>query len=139
MTNQSSKNFITYTINGSKTTESIINAPKEIQQLYQYLDFRGYNIAKIRNTISRFGLTEGSCMKGYHFGLVSLYKENENPKKQTSFGNALQRTQYRNLSVLRLPRNYNTKYIFRAIEKIEDKHFKVTILDKILRWLPKVA
>ena len=109
MTKQSSKNFITYTINGSKTTESIINAPKEIQQLYQYLDFRGYNIAKIRNTISRFGLTEGSCMKGYHFGLVSLYKENENPKKQTSFGNALQRTQYRNLSVLRLPRNYNIK------------------------------
>ena len=37
MTKQSSKNFITYTINGSKTTESIINAPKDIQKLYQYL------------------------------------------------------------------------------------------------------
>ena len=115
MSKQPSKNFITYTINGSKTTESIINAPKDIQRLYQYLDFRGYNIAKVRNTISRFGLTEGSCMKGYHFGLVSLYKENEN-LRVVSFDNSGKILEVSS----RKPNNENTLFAYFKLDDIKD-------------------
>ena len=134
-----SNNFTTYTIQGSSTTKCIYGAPLSVINLYHYLDNKGYNIAKVRNTKVRYGKTVGNCMTGFHFGLVSVYKENAKPKKQTSFGNTLQLTEYNNLSILRLPRNVDIEYVLRAIDKLEDKYTQPSFLDRIRSWLPQVA
>jgi len=47
---------------------------------YNFLGKKG--LYRKRNTTSRYGVTQGDCMKGYHFGKRSLYIEQAATKRK---------------------------------------------------------
>ena len=77
--------MITYTRNGSATTESIELAPANVRYRWNLLSSNGINIARVRSVINRNEFTNGKTFRGIHLNKVSAYKQQENPTKKIYF------------------------------------------------------
>ena len=72
---------LTYSRNGSETTESITNASPMIQAIWNQAHSFGANIVRVRAYNNRFGKETGRTFDSYHHEKVSVYRQKANPNQ----------------------------------------------------------
>ena len=68
---------LTYSRNGSETTQSIENASPMVRTIWDKSHLFGANIVRIRAEKLRYGNSTGKTFNAFHEGYVSVYKQKD--------------------------------------------------------------
>jgi len=133
---------LTYSRNGSETTQSIENASPMVRTIWDKSHLFGANIVRIRANENRYGNETGRTFNSFHNGKVSVYRQKAwvHPDNALYFARRIPLTKVnKGMQILEIASNVdvqNTLETIDAIQYYSESTFFERLLNRIRYGTP---